>query len=205
MKGLVGGAAWGSANCRRNWTTALLRRVRAFELIPPMRSSPRRRELLGRWKVQTGTERDEGARPNQNRCRFAATCQSVACQCSWSHWRTAGTPGCRRLAGAGQRRRLFRGLDILTIKWATGDLPEECRFLLNTQLMFLKKEKDLTSKQFNDDEWIRSLTEAQEVTTDVPEDSVTCEQQEVDPKRVRPIQMEEFLRKYVSRRLFGAQ
>ena len=34
-------------------------------------------------------------------------------------------------AGAGQRRRLFRGLDILTIKWATGDLPEECRFLLN--------------------------------------------------------------------------
>ena len=44
--------------------------------------------------------------------------------------------------GAGQRRRLFRGLDILTIKWATGDLPEECRFLLNTQLMLLKKEKD---------------------------------------------------------------
>ena len=45
-------------------------------------------------------------------------------------------------AGAGQRRRLFRTLDILTIKWAMGDLPEECRFLLNTQLMFLKKEKD---------------------------------------------------------------
>ena len=44
-------------------------------------------------------------------------------------------------AGARQRRRLFRGLDILTIKWATGDVPEECRFLLKTQLMFLKKEK----------------------------------------------------------------
>ena len=55
-------------------------------------------------------------------------------------------------AGAGQRRRLFRGLDILTVKWATGDLPEECRFLLNTQLMFLGKEKDPTSKQFDDDE-----------------------------------------------------
>ena len=25
-------------------------------------------------------------------------------------------------AGAGQRRRLFRGLDILTMKWATGEL-----------------------------------------------------------------------------------
>ena len=67
-------------------------------------------------------------------------------------------------AGTGQRRRLFRELDILTIKWATGDLPEECRFPLNTQLMFLKKEKDPTSKQFGGDEWIRSLTEAQEVT-----------------------------------------
>ena len=76
-------------------------------------------------------------------------------------------------AGAGQKRRLCWGLDILTIKWATGDLPEECRFLLNAQLMFLKKEKDPTSKQFDDDEWIRSLTEAQEVSTDVPEDSVT--------------------------------
>ena len=28
--------------------------------------------------------------------------------------------------GAVQRRRLFRGLDILTTKWAAGDLPEEC-------------------------------------------------------------------------------
>ena len=37
--------------------------------------------------------------------------------------------------GAGQRRRPFRGLDILTSKWAGRDLPEECRFLLNTQLV----------------------------------------------------------------------
>ena len=96
-------------------------------------------------------------------------------------------------AGAGQTRRLFRGLDILTIKWATGDLLEECRFLLNTQLISLKKEKDPTTKQFDDDEWIRSLTEAQEATTDKPE----------DPKQVRPIQMGEFLRKHVSRRLLA--
>ena len=81
-----------------------------------------------------------------------------------------------------------------------GDLPKECRFLLNTQLMFLKKEKEPTSKQFDDDEWIRSLTEALEVTTDIPEDSVTYDQQDVDPKRVRPIQMGEFFQKDVSRR-----
>ena len=55
-------------------------------------------------------------------------------------------------AGAGQRRRMFRGRDILTNKCALGDLPEDCRFLLNTQLMFLKKEKDPTTKLFDDDE-----------------------------------------------------
>ena len=44
-------------------------------------------------------------------------------------------------AGANQRRRLFRSLDILTIKWAMGDLPEECRLLLNTRLMFLKEKE----------------------------------------------------------------
>ena len=59
--------------------------------------------------------------------------------------------------------------------------------------MFLKKEKDPASKQFDDDEWIRSLTEAQGVTTDVPEGSVVYDQQDVDPKKVRPIQTGDFL------------
>ena len=72
----------------------------------------------------------------------------------------------------------FEDMTSFTIKWATVDLPEECRFLLNTQLMFLK-EKDPTSKQFDEDKWIRSLT-------DIPENSVSCDQQDVDPKKVRP-------------------
>ena len=42
------------------------------------------------------------------------------------------------------------------------------------------------------------LTEAQEITADVPEENVTKDQQRVDPKKVRPIQMGEFLRKCVS-------
>ena len=104
--------------------------------------------------------------------------------------------------GAGQCGRLFWELDTLTTKLATGDLPEDCRFLLNIQLMFLMKEKDPTSKQF-DDEWIRSLREAQEVTAHVLEDRVEYDQQDVDPKKARPIQMGEFLRKYVSRRLLA--
>ena len=53
------------------------------------------------------------------------------------------------VVGAGQRRRLFRELDILTVKLATGNLPEECGFLLGTQLMFLQKEKDPTTKEFD--------------------------------------------------------
>ena len=31
--------------------------------------------------------------------------------------------------------------------------------------------------------WIRSLTEAQEITTDVPEDTVAYDQQAVEPKK----------------------
>ena len=105
-------------------------------------------------------------------------------------------------AGAGQRRLLFRGLDILTFKWAVGDLPEDGRFLLNTLFMFLKKENDPTTKFFGD-EWIRSLTEAQEINADISEDNATYDQQAIDQKKVRPIQMVKFLRKYVSRRLLA--
>ena len=59
----------------------------------------------------------------------------------------------------------------LSAPGSTGERQEHLdAILLNTQLMFLKKEKDPNSKQF-DDEWIRSVTEAQEITADVPEDS----------------------------------
>ena len=90
-----------------------------------------------------------------------------------------------------EERRIFQGLEILTIKWSICDSLNECRFLLNTQVMFLKKEKDPTTKMFDDGEWIRSLTEAQEITVDIQE-NVT-----------NPIPMGEFLRKYVSRRLLA--
>ena len=85
--------------------------------------------------------------------------------------------------GAEQKRKLFRILDILTANWATGDIPEICRLLLNT----LKKENDPTAQMFDADEWIRSLTEAQEITADIPEERITHNQSEVDPEKVRPI------------------
>ena len=61
---------------------------------------------------------------------------------------------------------MFTVLDVLAVKWATGDLPEECRFLLDTQLIFLKKAKTETTKML-DDEWIRSVTSAETIATDI--------------------------------------
>ena len=57
--------------------------------------------------------REQGA---QDRNPIAPPCQN-------------GTDAIIPFAGAGQRRRLFRILDILTVLWVTGDIPEECRFL----------------------------------------------------------------------------
>ena len=48
---------------------------------------------------------------------------------------------------------------------------------------FLKKEKTPTTKIFDDDEWIRSLTEAEETTTDIPDERITHDQSEVDPEK----------------------
>ena len=80
---------------------------------------------------------------------------------------------------------MFRVLDIFTVKCATGDLPEEMSFPVN----------DPTSQVFYNNELIRSLTEAETITVDIPEGQVThgaldhtTQDQEVDPKKVRPIQ-----------------
>ena len=54
--------------------------------------------------------------------------------------------------------------------------------------MFLKREGDPTRKSFDDDERIRSLAEAQEIATDIPEDRLTHDRSEADPEIVRPIQ-----------------
>ena len=157
-----------------------------MESMAPARSAPRRPESPGVEGEQTGVECDKGARSKQHRCRFVAPGATGE--------RQEHLDAIDSFAGAGQRRHLFRGLDILTIKWASGDLLEECRFLLNAQPIFLKEE-DPTPKQIDDDEWIRSLTEAQEVTSNFPDS--------VDPTKVRPFQMWEFLRKCVSRRLLA--
>ena len=81
-------------------------------------------------------------------------------------------------------------LDVLTVKWATGDLPEECRFLVDTQLLF-QKEKEPSTKMFDD------LTEAEAITADIPKVQVTQASQgetsgyeDVDPRRCDPFRWE---------------
>ena len=114
--------------------------ARALELTPPVRNVPRHCVLLGgvRYKAARRAVREQGrsktgvaSLPHVKRAPMSAL---VSCRRSQeyqdaiiSFWRV------------GQRRRLFRGLDIRTVKRATGDLSEKCRFFLNTQLMFWKR------------------------------------------------------------------
>ena len=66
MKGLVGGAAQGSAGCCRNWTTEL-EHWNSSHRRGVCRCGPNR---LGWRAIQTGAERQEGASSKQNRHRF---------------------------------------------------------------------------------------------------------------------------------------
>ena len=113
---------------------------------------------------------------------------------AWQH-RQCVTPA--RQTGAHECSRPPRGNDRNTwmqsspslarsrgvcFEHSTFSPPEECRSLLYTQLMFLKREKDPTTKLFDDNDLIRPLTETQEITADIPEESGTHDQQAVDPQ-----------------------
>ena len=72
-KGLVSGAAAGSAECRKRWTTAL---------IPGSSgASSSDTSSLGRRQIPDNPQRCEGTRTQQNRNRFAPTCQTGTCEC----------------------------------------------------------------------------------------------------------------------------
>jgi len=111
-------------------------------------------------------------------------------------------------AGAAHRRRLFRTLDKLTVRWAIGDLPVCCRWLLNTQAIFLKKDREPQCKHFDDDEWTRLSWEDASADIgpldDVPVIAVSsADDSAITSPNVQPIQMGEFLRKHVSERLLA--
>ena len=110
----------------------------------------------------------------------------------------------------------MRALDALTVGWATNALPPTCRWLLNTQVLFLQKAREPACKLFDDEAWLDWLAaQPEEWSEDVAESDVADVGPEVaadgdvamaaptEPPRaaVRPIQMGEFLRKWVSKRL----
>ena len=132
----------------------------------------------GGYKTAPNAMREQARSRTGN--RVAPARQIGTRECPRSYRRTSKNTWMILLpfAGEGQRRRSFRVLAILSVSWSTGDLPEVCRFLLITQLMFLKRGKDPTTTIFDDDEWIRSLREAQEITGDIPEERVTFDQEE---------------------------
>ena len=109
MERLVGEGAAGSAECRKHWTTAL---------IP--RSSDQ-----GTHPSQDSPQCCEGTKTQQHRNCFAPTCQIGTRECTRSFRRASRTPGSHYYLCW---RWLFRVLDILTVLWATRDIPGQCRF-----------------------------------------------------------------------------
>ena len=83
-------------------------------------------------------------------------------------------------------------IDVLTVRWATGDLPEHCKFLLNTIDVPAKKTRTY-GNNVDDDEWIRLLAAAEDVRVDVPETNAVyadggtaAATAEVDPMKCVP-------------------
>ena len=115
---------------------------------------------------------------------------------------------------AGPKRRLRRALDAFTIQWATGAVSNDARWLLNTSMFWLKKEAGVDLKD-EDAAWlvdcqeddIVAEMEVEEENNQSPhvQDSVLNSNTHTSNGKpgVRPIQMGEFLRKYVTRRMLA--
>ena len=72
-----------------------------------------------RRQVQRSEKCFERTRPQQNGCSVASACQTGAHECPWAMGeRQEHLDAVVAFVGAGQRRRMFRVLDILTVKWA---------------------------------------------------------------------------------------
>ena len=146
-KGLVGGAATGSAEYRKHLTTALILRNSGQDTHPSISKQAQTTRAAwggGRHKTARSAARGQG-RSKTGIASLLHVKLAPTSAPSPTGERQEHLDAIIAFAGPGQKRRLFRILDILTVKWATEHVPEERRFLLNAQLMFLKKEKDPTT------------------------------------------------------------
>ena len=71
----------------------------------------------------------------------------------------------------------MRALDELAVRWPIGTLPDACRWLLNTQLLFLRKDTDNRNKDFDDEQW---TLQEHFWEKDIPEAATTISQEESD-------------------------
>ena len=129
IKGPVGSAVAGTAAQRKLWTALI---ASSSEPEPAQATLYTRRT----------TKRTE---PQQNRARIAPS-QAPMSAPGPTGERQEHSDGIVAFAGAGRRRRMLRVFDSQV---ATEDLAEECRLLLNTHLMFLKKEEEPTTKMLD--------------------------------------------------------
>ena len=216
MKGLVGGVASADAATREMWAKSLI--PRSAKGDGALTSSEERRQSValawgeGNFR-QAMAAMKESQRQNNGLASLPQVRLAPLCATGPSGERQEHIDDIVKFAGVCHRRRLFRAIDNLTVRWGIGCLPEECRWLLNTQAMFLRKTREPQCKQFDDAEWLEALggAEGEDIEhLDVPESAVSDVATQAaasvasgGPAQVRPIQMGEFMRKYISRRLLA--
>ena len=123
MKGLVGGAAAGSAEHRMHWTTALISGAPGEVRTPQAQNGLQQREQPG---VEADTREARNALREQGRSKTGIESlhhvKLAPMRAPWTLERHEHLDAIIAFAGGGQCRRFFRIPDIATVKWATGDL-----------------------------------------------------------------------------------
>ena len=213
VQSLLGGVADLTADERASWTR---------ELIP--RSSDAARAPIGPYETSAAMAHAwGGGDPDAARSelRQAGKRPGGPPKLPWAHLSPLTAPGpsgerqehlddVLDAAGPRQRRRLVRALDTLAVLWAVNRLPPTCAWLLNTQILFLRKDREPRDKTFDDEAWIASLAKEweDEGPTEPEADELHASPESstrpAAPPKPRPIQQGEFLRKWTAKRLMAA-
>ena len=213
MKSLVGGVASADASVREEWGRSFIQTSsRGAAAL-----STTAEQLHARSLAWGGGEFQAARAAMRDACKQRSGFASLPvvkippkCATGPSGERQEHIDDIVKFAGISVRKRLFCALDKLTIQWSRGGLPDTCRWLLNTQALFLIKQCEPECKQFDDIEWLRESESNNEISDDsnILEEAVSDSIPPVgmdteSPIKVRPIQMGEFVRKSVSRRLLA--
>ena len=142
MKRLIGGVASADATTREAWAKSLIpRSVRGEATFTSAEESREAKAMAwGEGEFQQAkVAMKEANRQNNGKVSLPHVRLAAMCATGPSGERQEHIDDIVKFADVSQRRRLFRSIDVLTVRWAIGDLPEQCRCLLDTQAMFLQK------------------------------------------------------------------